>query len=93
MPVNNGPVVMATVGDVFVQPARIMAVLWVGTTSVGDQAELRDPVTNAVLWPGLTDTTSTYLGASIGFHGIDARNGFKAARLDNGKLYVYLREG
>lgn len=93
MPASRiGPVILATVGDAFVQGAQISVILWKGTTVAGDQAILKHRVDNQILWEGQTDGTNTYLGATLPPQGMSAPNGFIVDRLDNGKLFVYLAE-
>jgi hypothetical protein len=94
MPVGSqiGPVVLQTAGDVFTQPAKIVGVLWIGTTVAGDQVVLKHRVGNELLWKAQTDTTNTYLGISFMPFGVAAPNGFYVERIDRGQLLVYLGE-
>lgn len=87
-----GPVVMSVVGDTFIQGARILAVVWEGSTTAGNIAELNCPVTGRLLWAGRANDTNTYLGVNMGVEGIHAPNGFKVTNLPGGRLLVYLRE-
>lgn len=87
-----GPVVMSVVGDTFVQGARILAVVWEGSTTAGTTAELNCPVTGRLLWVGRANDTNTYLGVNVGVEGIHAPNGFRLVSISGGRLLVYLRE-
>lgn len=83
---------MSVAGDVFIKPARILAILWEGATTSGDTVVVNDPVTGQRIWKGRTNTTQTYLGANIGPEGIHAPNGFKLVQISAGEVAVYLRE-
>ncbi len=87
-----GAIIMTAAGQEYDQPCRIMAVLWEGTTTLGDRVELkgRNESKNALFWPGKTDTTSTYMGMTWERPGLHAPDGFKADRLDSGTVYVYV---
>lgn len=87
-----GPVVMSVAGDEFVDPARIAAIIWEGQTTSGDTVEVRSRVTNELIWPGRTDSTQTYLGATIPIEGVHAPHGFKLTQISAGRVLVYLRE-
>ena len=89
----NGPVVLTVVGDAYIQPARILAILWEGATTSGDTAEVRSRTApDALLWKGRTNTTQTYQGVNLGAHGLAAPLGFRLAQLSAGQVLVYLRE-
>lgn len=88
-----GPVVLETVGDTYMQSARIQGILWEGATAAGDRVELQCRETGAFLWGGRTADTQTYLGAMVPPEGIHAPFGFTATVLTAGRLAVYLREG
>ena len=87
-----GPVIFAVEGDSYLDGASINAIVWVGSTTAGDEVILTDRLTLDVLWRGRASGTHTYLGANLGNTGIHAPNGFVASRLDSGELLVYLRE-
>ena len=87
-----GPVILETVGDQYLTPARVQGIIWEGVTVAGDRAELRCPQTGALLWGGRTADTQTYLGVIIPPSGIHAPYGFRAGVLTAGRLSVYLRE-
>ena len=89
---NIGPVVLATEGDEFIDPARLQTVVWEGATAPGDIARLVCRGTGSLLWKGRCDGTQTYIGANLGPAGIHAPYGFRAALLPAGTLMVYLRE-
>jgi len=91
--VSVGPIVMEVSGDEFVEKARIAAIIWEGTTTVGDTATLVHRGTpESLLWPGRTNDINTYLGVNVGDKGIHAPNGFKLLQISAGRLIVYLRE-
>ena len=93
MPASQvGPVMLQTAGDAFVQPAKIVVLLWVGSTVAGDQVILRHRQGNELLWKAQTDSTNTYLGATMAPYGVSAPNGFYLERIDRGQLLVYLGE-
>ncbi len=83
---------MSVAGDKFVQPARILAVIWEGATTSGDTVRITDPTSGKLLWPGRTNTTQTYQGANFGPEGLPAPNGFKLAQISAGQVAIYLRE-
>ena len=91
--VSVGPIVMEVAGDEFIEAARISSIIWEGVTTVGDTATLvhRGPP-DALLWPGRTNDTNTYLGLAGGEKGIHAPNGFKLNQISAGRVIVYLRE-
>jgi hypothetical protein len=78
--------------DAFVQPAQICAIIWKGATTAGDQVVLKHREDRQVLWEAITDTTNTYLGASLPQAGMTAPKGFYVERIDSGRLLVYLAE-
>jgi hypothetical protein len=77
-------------GTLTASGCQIDAVIWEGATTAGDTVELRDPVTNSLLWKGRTPDTQTYLGFSPR-SGIPAPNGVKVAQISSGQVLVYLR--
>lgn len=87
-----GPVVMSIVGDIFVDPARISALIWEGTSAAGDTCELRCAQTRSLLWAGRANDTNNYQGASVPQEGIHAPFGFELTQLSSGRVLVYLRE-
>ena len=89
-----GAIVFTAAGQEWDQPCRIVGVLWEGTTTAGDRAELkgRGASNTAIFWPGKTDTTSTYMGMTWERPGQHAPHGFRVDRLDAGILYVYVGE-
>ena len=89
---NHLPVVLDAVGDEYVDAARISMIIWEGTTTSADTAEIVDPVNGGRLWKGRTDATETYLGAHFGDRGIPAPNGFRLKTLGAGTVTVYLCE-
>lgn len=88
----GGPILMTVAGDRFVKPARILMIIWEGSTSAGDTAEIKDPETNQLLWPGRANDTNTYLGGNFGAEGIHCPNGFALTKISAGRVLVYLRE-
>lgn len=86
------PVIFQAVNDQYVDGARIAHILWVGSTSIGDQAEVLDIETSQVIWPGRAADVNTYLGMNFGPKGIGAPKGFRASILDSARLYIYLLE-
>lgn len=87
-----GPFVFAVVGDQLLTPLRVSLVIWEGTTTAGDTAELRDPVTNALLWAGRAVGTQTYDGAAFGPFGLPAAHGVRLSQLSAGRVLVYPAE-
>jgi hypothetical protein len=83
---------MTVEGDEFIEPCQVAAIIWEGATSAGDTVELVQRDTGALIWPGRTSETSTYLGVNLGPNGVPAPEGFRVARLDAGRLCVYLKE-
>ena len=90
------PVVLDTLGESFSVRSRILAVIWQGTTTAGDTAELwsveDEDYPEALIWAGQAADTNTYQGVNLGPVGIKAPGGFYAKVLDAGRLIIYLRE-
>ena len=94
MAIRRGPVVMTVAGDEFIQPARILAIIWEGSTNAGDTIEIvQREEADPLIWPARTNGVDTYLGVSFATEGVDAPNGFKLKVHQNGRIAVYLREG
>ena len=91
LPTSTAPVLLQTVGDVFTQPCRIMAIVWTGVTTAGDQAEIKDKVSGEVLWAAFTDTTKTYLGINLSSLNVGCQ-GFRCSQLSAGKMLIYLAQ-
>ena len=89
-----GTVRFTAVGKEWPESCRIIGILWVGSTTAGDIVEIRgrEGNVNAILWPARTDTTNTFLGAIWGTPGIHAPDGFRAAVLTSGEVFIYLAE-
>lgn len=87
-----GPVVFTVPGDTYPLGARINSFLWAGSTTPGDVVEIRCLSTNALLWEGRALDINTYQGMNNGERGVHAPNGFRAVRLDSGRVSIYLRE-
>lgn len=95
LPVN--PIVLTAVDQAHTETARILSVIWEGSTTAGDTAELwarqgDNQPSEALIWAGRASDTNTYQGVSLGPYGIRAREGFYAKILAAGRLLVYLRE-
>jgi len=91
-----GPYVLQAVGDVVSVKLRIAAVLWSGVTSDGDMAEIRDSVTNGLLWRGRTNSAQTHIfDGPFGIYGIPVQNGIRCSMLDGtgSVLIIYTHEG
>jgi len=90
---RTGPVVMSVAGDEFVDPARILLIIWEGTTTSGNTVEVVSRGTpQDIIWPGRTDSSETYLGANFGPTGLHAPDGFKLAQISAGRVLIYLKE-
>jgi len=89
-----GPIRLVAAGDEFAESCRIIGCLWVGSTTAGDTVEIRgrEESATAILWSARTDTTNTFLGAIWGTPGIHAPDGFRAAVVASGEVFVYLAE-
>lgn len=88
----HGPYLLTTVGDTIQGPLRFMGVVWVASSTAGDQAELRDPVNGNLLWSGRAFDTNTYQGISFGGKFVAAPNGLRLTSLSSGKILVYPAE-
>lgn len=88
---NTGPIRMTAAGDVYTDPARIFKIIWVGTTTGADIAQITDPENDAILWRAQTHVTNTYIPESFD-RGLHAPNGFKLHSISAGVVYVYLNE-
>jgi len=94
MAINKGPVVLEVEGDEFIEPARILAIIWEGSTVAGNTIEIvQREEADPLIWPGRTNGVDTYLGVSFATEGVSAPNGFKLKIHQNGRVLVYLREG
>lgn len=89
MPASQAPVLLEAVGDRYAFPCRIMAIIWEGATTAGDQVEIKDLVTGELLWPGRAADTNTYVGANFSSFNVGCQ-GFIANMLDSGRVLVYL---
>lgn len=89
-----GAVRFTAAGQEHTEPCRIIGVIWVGTTTAGDTVRIqgRGGSQNAVFWPAQTDSTNTFLGAIWGAPGLHAPDGFRAATLSAGEVFIYLSE-
>lgn len=87
---DANPQVFDTAGQSYLKPCRILAIVWEGGTTANDTVELVDPVTSALMWPGRTSATSTYLGLSFGQNGFEAPNGIRCAKIASGRVCVYI---
>ena len=88
-----GPVTLLVAGDSYIEPARILLMIWEGATTSGDTVTVIERITKALLWAGRTDSTQTYVGANFGPEGIHAPGGFTLKTISAGRVLVYLREG
>lgn len=88
---SQAPVLLDSVGDEFTPACRIMAIIWYGTTTIGDDVEIKDRETGEVLWAAKTNTTATYLGVSFSEINLGCA-GFRASVLDAGKILVYIAQ-
>jgi len=84
-----GPVALTAVGQAFVGPAQIRAVLWEGVTTVGDTCELRARGDNRLLFPGRATSTQTWQGVVLE---MTCPEGFILTQLSAGRVLVYLAE-
>ena len=90
---REGPVVLTVAGDQYIDPCRILVVIWEGPTSAGDTVALTARGTGSLLWPGRTDSSNTYLGANFGANGVHCPQGFRLSQISGGRVLVYLLEG
>ena len=90
LPVN--PIEFTAAGQSYQSSCRILAVVWEGSTTAGDTAELRLRNPSRRFWRGRANDINTYLGINWGPYGIHARYGFTLAQLSAGTVYVYLSE-
>ena len=89
---HGQPVIFQVLNDVYSDSARIAHIIWEGSTAIGDQVEIQDNDSNAVLWASRAVDVNTYLGMNFSSEGVGAPKGFKASVLDSGRLLIYLRE-
>lgn len=89
-----GPIRFTAAGQEFTESCRIVAVIWVGTVTAADVAELRGlgASTIDVLWRAQASAANTFLDTVFGLPGVHAPDGFRAAILPAGELLVYLAE-
>ena len=86
---GKGPIILAAAGDYFEGGGRIALVLWVGSLATGNRAVLSMRNGGNRLWGA---TYPDGVGASFTPYGLAFADGFHAAVLDAGELYVYLLE-
>lgn len=86
---SSGPVVMSVTGDSFVEPASIVGVLWEGATTAGDTCEIRERLSNHLLFKGRATGTQTWEGVVLRQ---SAPTGFKLSQISAGQVLVYLAE-
>ena len=86
------PVVMSVVGDEYIDTCRISAIIWEGSTSVGDICEIHTREGNFRIWKGRANDTQTYLGVGFGPYGIPCPSGFKLTAIGAGTVAVYILE-
>lgn len=92
LPVN--PVELTAEGQRYESPCRIIAVVWVGTTTAGDVAEIRHQSPVRTIWKGQATDTNSYMGINLGPFGMHAPSGFSCFSITAGtKILVYLAEG
>jgi hypothetical protein len=84
-----GPVILAVVGDSFVQPAQIRAFIWEGASTAGDTCEVRERSTGNIIFPGRATGTQTYEGLALR---VAAPGGFTLTQISSGRVFVYLDE-
>lgn len=87
-----GPIILSNAADSFIDPCRIIAIVWEGVTASGDTVILRARSNDAILWKGRTNTTQTYQGINLGPHGEHCPNGFYLSQISSGTLLVYLNQ-
>jgi hypothetical protein len=92
LPVN--PVELTDANQRYEAPCRIIAVVWVGTTTAGDTAEIRHQSPIRTIWKGQATDTNSYMGINLGPFGMHAPSGFSCFSITAGtKILVYLAEG
>jgi len=69
------------------QQMKVKSVRWVGATTAGHQAIIRDPVTNTTLWSGVATGANN---SEAEFIESWWRNGFEVPTLSSGILYITL---
>ena len=89
--IELGPVVLANVGDQFVDSCRIAAIVWEGGTVSGDTVVVRHR-SGELLWRGRTNTTQTYQGVNLGPNGEHCPNGFFLSQISAGTVLVYIQQ-
>lgn len=93
MPASRiGPVVLQAANDAFIQAAQISAIIWTGSTTAGDRVVLKHREDHQLLWEAVTDTTNTYMGATLPPAGMSAPKGFYLEQISAGKVLVSLGE-
>ena len=88
---TNAPFALEAVNDAFAEECRIMGVIWTGTTTSGDSAQLKDNATGDVLWQATTTSTKTYKGVMFPEPFVPCF-GFVASSLSSGTLFVYISQ-
>ena len=91
MPVPDivGPTLLTVVGQEYTEPAQIRAILWEGATTAGDTCEVRERLSNRLLFPGRATGTQTWQGVVLP---MSAPTGFKLTQLSAGRVIVYHAE-
>ena len=86
------PIELTAVNQSYDSPARILALVWFGTTTAADTVDIRHQGGDKRIWKGQTDSTNTYLGISFGNTGLGCPNGFILKQISSGTLLVYISE-
>lgn len=88
---SNAPFLLESANDAFAEECRIMGIIWTGTTTSGDSAQVKDNTTGEVLWEAYTTSTKTYKGVMFPEPFVHC-SGFVASRLSSGILLIYISQ-
>lgn len=92
MALTDNPVVLTAEDQEYTSACKVTAIIWTGTTTEADECIIKHRISGDVLWQGMTDKTSTYMGITQP-HGIPCPNGFTADTMTTDTtVLVYLKE-
>lgn len=86
---TEAPIIFEAVNDQYSDTCRITAIVWTGSTTAGDTAEIRDLGTGEILWSGIASGSQTYIGVNLSPYNVGA-TGLRCSTLASGKVFIYL---
>jgi len=86
----TNPIILSVAGDKIIGRIRVLALIWVGTSTAGDTAKLN----GGEFWEGVSDGSHVYEGISFAPHGMPTGGTLELTQISNSttKLFVYIME-